>query len=77
MEAEMSSETSVSCHITARRHNPEDCDVNLPRRENHKFLANFLTNWANASFATMTVPHGVRFFTQFTIFHLHAAYLKM
>jgi hypothetical protein len=37
MEAARSSETSVSYHITTRRHNPEDRDLNPHRRENLKF----------------------------------------
>jgi hypothetical protein len=36
MEAEKSSETVTPCHITTWRHNPEDHDLNLHRRENLK-----------------------------------------
>jgi hypothetical protein len=34
MEAAMPSETLVSCHITTRRHNPEELDMNRYCREN-------------------------------------------
>jgi hypothetical protein len=37
-EAARSSETSVSYHITTQRHNPEDRDLNLRRREELKCL---------------------------------------
>jgi hypothetical protein len=33
MEAGRSFETLISYHRTTRRHNPEDLDLNLPRRE--------------------------------------------
>jgi hypothetical protein len=36
MEAARSSETLVSYHITTRRHNPEDYDLNLHRRDKVK-----------------------------------------
>jgi gamma-glutamylcysteine synthetase len=36
MKAAKLSETLVSYHTTARRHNPENRDVNLHRRENLK-----------------------------------------
>jgi len=36
MEAEKSSETSVSYHSIIRRHNSEDLDLNLHRRDNLK-----------------------------------------
>jgi hypothetical protein len=36
MEAIRSSETLLSCHITTRRHKPEDPDLNLHHRENLK-----------------------------------------
>jgi hypothetical protein len=37
MEAARSSETLVSYHITTRRQDSEDLDLNLHRRENTKF----------------------------------------
>jgi hypothetical protein len=36
MEAARAAETLVSYHITTRRHNPEDYDLNLHRHENFK-----------------------------------------
>jgi hypothetical protein len=36
MGAARSSETLVSYHITTRRYNPEDLDINLDLRENPK-----------------------------------------
>jgi len=36
MEAAWASETLVSYHITERRHNSEDLDLNFRRRENFK-----------------------------------------
>jgi hypothetical protein len=36
MEEASTSETSVSCHNTARRHNPEDLDMKHHRRETLK-----------------------------------------
>jgi hypothetical protein len=41
MEAATFSETLVSYHITTRRHNPEDLDANLHRRENFKCCDEF------------------------------------
>jgi hypothetical protein len=38
MEAAGSSETTVSCYITAQRHNPEDRDLNLHLHKHLKFL---------------------------------------
>jgi hypothetical protein len=48
MKATRSSKIFVSYHITARRHNPEDNDLNLYHRENLKsckinFIADILT----------------------------------
>jgi hypothetical protein len=37
MEADSFFETLVSYHNTARRHNPEELDLELHRREKHKF----------------------------------------
>jgi hypothetical protein len=37
MEAERPFETLVSYHNTTLRHNPEDHDLNLHRRENFKY----------------------------------------
>jgi hypothetical protein len=36
METVWSSEEMVSCHNTIRRHNPEDVELNLHRRDNVK-----------------------------------------
>jgi len=36
MDAAWSSEMFVCYHIATRRYNPEDCDLNLHRRENLK-----------------------------------------
>jgi len=36
MDAAWSSEMLVCYHIATRRYNPEDCDLNLHRRENLK-----------------------------------------
>jgi hypothetical protein len=46
MEAALLSETLVSCHITTRRHNPEDHDLNPHGRENHKSRRNVVC-WKN------------------------------
>jgi hypothetical protein len=40
MEAARSIEKLVSCHNSARRHNPEDLDLNIHSRENLKSRTN-------------------------------------
>jgi hypothetical protein len=48
LEAAWTSETLLSCHVTTR-HNPEDIDLNLHRRENiktrHLILSLFVSSF--------------------------------
>jgi hypothetical protein len=58
MEAARSSETLVSYHITTWRHNPEDLDLNLHRRENLKSHRNLYVLAAWHRFSTFSDSWG-------------------